>query len=231
MTEAVKVTNLVQEFKMGEVVVPALRGVNFSIPKGHFVSIIGPSGSGKSTLLNLIGGLDRFISGKIVVDNVDISTLSEKQLAEYRKKKVGFVFQSYNLIPTLTALQNVELPLIFAGVSKEKRDKRAKEVLEAVRLSERTEHKPTELSGGEQQRVSLARALVNEPAIILADEPTGNLDTSTSHEILKLLKELNERNHQTFIIVTHDPEVSQYADKAIHIRDGLIEKEEGGNKG
>jgi len=230
MTEAVKITDLVQEFKMGEVLVSALRGVSFSIPKGHFVSIIGPSGSGKSTLLNLIGGLDKFKSGKIIVGDVDISTLNEKQLADYRKKKVGFVFQSYNLIPTLSALENVELPLIFAGAPKKKRDEKAKEALEAVGLSQRMEHKPTELSGGEQQRVSLARALINDPAIILADEPTGNLDTKTSHEILKLLKELNEKNHQTFIIVTHDPEVSQYADRVFHIRDGLIEKEEEGVK-
>lgn len=217
---------------MGEVNVPALRGVNFSIQKADFICIIGPSGSGKSTLLNLIGGIERPTSGKIMIDGIDITTLDERELADYRKRKVGFVFQSYNLIPTLTALQNVELPLIFSGISQEMRRERAQQALMSVGLSHRINHKPTELSGGEQQRVSLARALINNPSIVLADEPTGNLDTATGREILRLLKDLNEKNQQTFIIVTHDPEVSEYADRKIYIRDGLIERieKEGGVK-
>lgn len=232
MTEVIKVIDLAHEFQMGEVNVPALRGVNFSIQKADFICIIGPSGSGKSTLLNLIGGIERPTSGKIMIDGIDITTLDERELADYRKRKVGFVFQSYNLIPTLTALQNVELPLIFSGISQEMRRERAQQALMSVGLSHRINHKPTELSGGEQQRVSLARALINNPSIVLADEPTGNLDTATGREILRLLKDLNEKNQQTFIIVTHDPEVSEYADRKIYIRDGLIERieKEGGVK-
>lgn len=222
MTIAVQVINLVQEFKLGEVIVPVLRGVGFEIKKGEFICLYGPSGSGKSTLLNLIGGLDRYTSGKIIVNGLDIGTLNDTQLAQYRQKTVGFVFQSYNLIATLTAQKNVEMPLIFSGISPAERKERARAALEAVKLGHRLEHKPTELSGGEQQRVCIARALINQPLIILADEPTGNLDTKTGQEIMELLKEMNQKNAQTFIVVTHDPDVSKYADRILYIKDGLL---------
>lgn len=224
MPIAVEVTDLVQEFKMGDVVVPALRGVSFEIAKGEFVCLFGPSGSGKSTLLNLIGGLDKFVSGRIVVEGMDISTLDEKELARYRRKRLGFIFQSYNLIPTMTARQNVELPLIFNGVNPAARREAAEATLKSVGLERRLDHKPTELSGGEQQRVSIARALINTPSVVLADEPTGNLDTATGKEILDLLKETCRAREQTFIVVTHDPEVAKYADKVLRLRDGRLEK-------
>jgi putative ABC transport system ATP-binding protein len=222
MTPAIEVIDLIKGFKLGRVVISALRGVSFTVEKGGFVCIMGPSGSGKSTLLNLIGGLDRFTFGKILVDGVDIGKLKETELAQYRRKRIGFVFQSYYLLTTLTALKNVELPLLFTGVSRRQRESQAREVLEAVGLGERTEHHPTELSGGEQQRVALARALVNQPSIVLADEPTGNLDSQTSKEIMELLRAMNQASQQTFIVVTHDAEVSQHADRVLHIRDGRI---------
>jgi putative ABC transport system ATP-binding protein len=219
---AVEVKDLVKSFKLGKVVVPALRGVSFSLAAGEFTCVIGPSGSGKSTLLNLIGGLDRFNRGRILVDGVDIATLNEDELAHYRQKKVGFIFQSYNLIPTLTALGNVELALLFAGVGKEQRALRSREALEAVGLTERMDHRPTELSGGEQQRVAIARALINQPSLMLADEPTGNLDTQSGKEIMELLHTMNKRYCQTSIVVTHDAEVAQHADRVLHIRDGRL---------
>lgn len=218
----VKVRELVQEFSLGKAVVKALRGVDLDIYSGEFVSIMGPSGSGKSTLLNLIGGLDRFVSGSIIVGGMDIASLDENALAEYRRRYIGFVFQSFNLVSTMTALQNVELPLIFAGVERRRRLTCAKEALEEVGLGERLEHRPTELSGGEQQRVALARSLINSPSIFLADEPTGNLDTATSKQIMGLLKKLNKEKGQTLIMVTHDPEVSRPADRIVKIRDGKI---------
>lgn len=224
MTVAVEVTDLVQEFKMGDVVVQALRSVSFTIEKGEFVCLFGPSGSGKSTLLNLIGGLDRFVSGNITVEGQDIGALDERQLAKYRQEKIGFIFQSYNLMGTLSARQNVELPLIFAGVDAAVRREKAAAALAAVGLAHRLEHKPTELSGGEQQRVSVARALINNPGVVLADEPTGNLDTVTGKEILDLLKATCRREEQTFIVVTHDSEVAKYADKVLRLRDGELEK-------
>jgi putative ABC transport system ATP-binding protein len=219
---AVEVNDLVKSFKLGRVVVPALRGVSFSLAMGEFACVIGPSGSGKSTLLNLIGGLDRFNHGRILVDGVNIAELNEDKLAHYRQKKVGFIFQSYNLIPTLTALGNVELVLLFAGVGKGLRQQRSREMLEAVGLGERMGHRPTELSGGEQQRVAIARALINQPAVMLADEPTGNLDTKTSQEIMGLMRTMNKRYNQTFIVVTHDTEVAEHADRVLHIRDGRL---------
>lgn len=221
--EAVKVIDLVQEYHLGEVVVPALRGVTLSVPKGSFFCIIGPSGSGKSTLLSLIGGLDKFVSGQIIVNSVDIAALNEKQLADYRLKNIGFVFQFFNLIPTLTALKNVELPLVFAGIPPTKRRTLAEEALNKVGLGERRNHRPPELSGGEQQRVSLARALINNPEIILADEPTGNLDTQTGREILQLLAKLQSDEQKTIILVTHDLEISNYAHRIAYLRDGTIE--------
>ena len=199
-----------------------MRGVDLSVEQGEFVCLLGPSGSGKSTLLNLIGGLDRFVSGRVQVDRYDLGALDENELALFRRTHVGFIFQSYNLIPTLTASANVELPLIFAGCDLDERQERARATLEQVGLAERADHRPTELSGGEQQRVAVARALINRPRLVLGDEPTGNLDTKTGREILELLKELNRREGQTFIIVTHNPEVSEFADRILTLRDGVI---------
>ncbi len=199
-----------------------MRGVDLEVEQGEFVCLFGPSGSGKSTLLNLIGGLDRFVSGRIQVDQYDLGTLDENELALFRRNQIGFIFQSYNLIPTLTATANVELPLVFAGCELDERQERARAALEQVGLAKRADHRPTELSGGEQQRVAVARALINRPRLVLGDEPTGNLDTKTGQEIIGLLKELNRRDNQTFIIVTHNPEVSEYADRILTLRDGVI---------
>lgn len=222
----ISVTNLTMEYKMGQTVIKALDNVAVSIESGEFVCVLGPSGSGKSTLLNMIGGLDRPVSGAINVDGSDVSKLNETQLANFRKNKVGFIFQSYNLLPNLTALENVSLPLIFAKVPKQKRDEIASGILKEVGLGDRLSHRPTELSGGEQQRVSIARALVNKPAVILADEPTGNLDTKTSENIMTLLKDTNIKNKQTFVIVTHNEELKHYTDKVVYMKDGKIEREE-----
>jgi putative ABC transport system ATP-binding protein len=222
LNQAIVVVDLVRKYSLGEVPVMALNSASVSIEQGEFVSIMGTSGSGKSTLLNLIGGLDRFDSGKIIVDGIDISSLDENELARYRREEIGFIFQSYNLIPTLTALQNVELPLMFAGISKQNRIVKAKDALRTVGLEKRMGHKPTEMSGGEQQRVTVARALINDPSIILGDEPTGNLDTKNGEEIMSLLAWMNKNNGLTVVIVTHDPEKARYADRIIHIRDGQI---------
>ncbi|MCL6471820.1 MAG: ABC transporter ATP-binding protein [Firmicutes bacterium] len=222
MAKAVVVTDLTRRYSLGEVLVTALDSVSISITHGEFVSIMGTSGSGKSTLLNLIGGLDRFDSGKVIVDGLDIASLDENELAKYRRERIGFIFQSYNLIPTLTALQNVELPLIFAGVPKDERSRRAESMLQAVGLGQRANHRPTELSGGEQQRVAVARALINNPSIILGDEPTGNLDSKTGEEIMRLLTWLNKEKGLTIIMVTHDAEKARHADRIIHIKDGRI---------
>lgn len=222
MTKTITVTDLVRRYSLGEVLVTALNGVSVSIEQGEFVSIMGTSGSGKSTLLNLIGGLDRFDSGKIIVDELDIASLDENELARYRREKIGFIFQSYNLIPTLTALQNVELPLIFAGVPRDDRLSKTEQILRAVGLEKRMHHRPTEMSGGEQQRVAIGRALINGPSIILGDEPTGNLDSKTGEEIMKLLTWMNKENGLTVVMVTHDPEKASYADRTILIKDGRI---------
>ncbi|MBE0448007.1 MAG: ABC transporter ATP-binding protein [Actinobacteria bacterium] len=222
MNQVIAVTDLVRKYSLGEVLVIALNGVSISIERGEFVSIMGASGSGKSTLLNLIGGLDRFDSGKIMVDGLDITSLDENQLAKYRREKIGFIFQSYNLIPTLTALQNVELPLVFSGTPKKDRLLRAEDILRTVGLEKRMGHRPTEMSGGEQQRVAIARALINKPSIILGDEPTGNLDSKTGEEIMELLTWLNKKDGLTIIMVTHDPEKARYADRVIQIKDGRI---------
>lgn len=219
----VRTLNLSKVYRRGKVSVPALNNVNLEISAGEIVGIMGPSGSGKTTLLNLIGGLDKPTSGKIFVDGIDVTTLSERELADYRLRKVGFVFQFYNLIPTLTALENVEIPLALAGVPKGERRERALNLLRMVGLDARAEHKPDELSGGEQQRVAIARALVNNPSIVLADEPTGDLDSKSALALMNLIKDLNRRNGQTFIIVTHDPIVAERCTKIYNIRDGRIE--------
>jgi len=205
----------------GDAQVFALRGVTLSIEKGDFIAIMGPSGSGKSTLMHILGLLDTPTKGKVIIKGKDVSTLSEDERALIRRKTVGFVFQQYNLSPSLNALENVELPMLFAGVPKEQRRKRAKELLEMMGLGHRLYHYPNQLSGGQQQRVAIARALANDPEVILADEPTGNLDTKTGERIIELFKDLH-RKGKTIVIVTHNPDVASAAEKIVHIRDGKI---------
>jgi len=214
--------NLTKVYKMGVVEVHALRGISLKIKRGEVVAIMGPSGSGKSTLMNMLGCLDRPTKGEYFLDGELVSTLNDDQLADIRNRKVGFVFQSFNLLSRTTALGNVELPLRYAGLTSGRRE-RAREALEAVGLSERMAHKPQELSGGEQQRVAIARALVNDPAIILADEPTGNIDSKVGQEIMELLMTLNREKGTTLIIVTHDPNVAEQTQRIIRLKDGLVE--------
>jgi putative ABC transport system ATP-binding protein len=203
--------------------VDALRGVDLSIARGEFVALVGPSGSGKSTVLNLIGGLDRPTSGQVWINGTELSESDERTLTRHRRQHVGFVFQSFNLLPRLTAEENVALPLMFSDVPERERQARARALLERVSLGQRLRHRPTELSGGEQQRVAIARALVGQPALLLADEPTGNLDTTTGAEIMALLKELNQEGGLTLVVVTHDPEVAAFADRVVTLRDGRVE--------
>jgi len=210
-------------YVMGKVLVPALRDVSLGVEEGEFVAIFGPSGSGKSTLLHVLGGLDRPDEGDVFIDGTGLSTLNDNKRAEVRLRKIGFVFQFFNLLPRLTALRNVELPLTLADVSEKEAVERAKEVLRTVGLEERINHRPTELSGGEQQRVAIARALINEPKIVLADEPTGNLDTTTGWEIVRLMKRLNEEKGQTFVVVTHDQSVAETANRMVYLKDGVIQ--------
>jgi putative ABC transport system ATP-binding protein len=213
--------NITKVYRAGQTEVPALRGISCRIESGEMVSIIGPSGSGKSTLMNIIGCLDKPTSGRYLLDGTEVSELNDNQLAEIRNKKIGFVFQSFNLLSRTTALANVELPLIYGGASN--RRQRALQVLESVGLAHRVTHRPSELAGGEQQRVAIARALVNNPSLILADEPTGNLDTRTSQEIMAIFKKLNEQG-MTIVLVTHEPDIAAYTRRTIKLRDGQIEE-------
>lgn len=217
----INISDLGKVYKNGKISVSALRHVDLSIDKGEFISIMGPSGSGKSTLMNVIGCLDRATSGRYQLDGVDISKLDAKALAKIRNLKIGFVFQSFNLLPRMTALRNVELPMIYAGVSAKERKKRAIEALERVALKDRMNHKPNEMSGGQKQRVAIARALVNKPAIILADEPTGNLDSYSSEEVMAVFQDLN-REGVTIILVTHEPDIAEHTKRFVKFRDGLM---------
>jgi len=212
-------------YQMGKVKVEALRGVSFYIDKGEFVAIMGPSGSGKSTLMHIIGCLDQPTEGNFIIGGKDVSKLNDDRLAEIRNKRIGFVFQQFNLLSRTSILHNVEIPLIYAGLKVKQRRELAKQALESVGLGDRVKHRPNEISGGEKQRAAIARALVNNPLIILADEPTGNLDTKTGEEIMKIFYKLHQQGN-TVIMVTHEAEVARHARRIIHLRDGLIEKDE-----
>jgi len=220
----IQVSGLTKVYRMGDIEVHALRGVDLEIADGELVAIMGPSGSGKSTLMNILGCLDQPTSGIYLLDGVDVGSLNDNQLAEIRNRKVGFVFQSFNLLPRRTALEQVELPLIYRKA--DRRRERALEALEAVGLADRVHHKPTEMSGGQQQRVAIARALVTNPSIILADEPTGNLDSKASQEIMSIFLKLNEEKGITIIFVTHEPDIAAYTRRIVHIRDGTISSDE-----
>jgi putative ABC transport system ATP-binding protein len=222
----IELNDICKVYQMGEVEVHALHGVSLKVEAGEMMTIMGPSGSGKSTLMNIIGCLDQPSDGTYRLDGKDVSRLEDDQLAEIRNRKIGFVFQTFNLLARTTALENVMLPLIYAGAGRTERQKRAREALESVGLAERTSHMPNELSGGQQQRVAIARALVNNPAIILADEPTGNLDSKSGEEVMAILQWLNRYRGITVVLVTHDPRIAQHTSRIIHLYDGLITEEE-----
>lgn len=222
MGKIIETHDIKKEYKMGDNIVRALQGVSINIDKGEYVAFMGPSGSGKSTLMNIVGCLDTPTSGSYVLNNQLVSEMTENELATVRNKEIGFVFQTFNLLPRATALENVALPLIYAGYGKEERNEMAMAALENVSLADRHHHKPNELSGGQRQRVAIARALVNNPSIILADEPTGNLDSKTSHSIMALFQELHDKGN-TIIMVTHEDDIAHYAHRIIRLRDGLVE--------
>jgi putative ABC transport system ATP-binding protein len=218
----IDVAQLSKMYKMGDEIINALKSITLSIHKNEYVALMGPSGSGKSTLMNILGCLDSPTTGQYVLNGIDVSSMTDGELAEVRNKQIGFVFQTFNLLPRLSALDNVALPLVYAGLSKTERDEKAKDALNKVGLADRMMHKPNELSGGQRQRVAIARALVNDPAIILADEPTGNLDTKTSVEIMGIFERIHNSGN-TVILVTHEPDIADHAHRIVKLRDGLIE--------
>ncbi len=225
MSKIIETTAISKIYKMGNQTVEALKSIDIVINKGEYVAFMGPSGSGKSTLMNIIGCLDTPTAGTYILNNNDVSDLTENELAQIRNKEIGFVFQTFNLLPRASALENVALPLIYAGFSKSDREEKALEALNNVGLGTRADHKPNELSGGQRQRVAIARALVNDPSIILADEPTGNLDTKTSYDIMELFQQLHDKGN-TIIMVTHEDDIAHYAHRIVRLRDGLIERDE-----
>jgi len=226
MASVIEIKDLVKDYKLGEVPVHVLRGISFEIERGDFVSIMGPSGSGKSTLMNILGCLDKPTSGAYLLDGISVGNLNRDQLAEIRNKKIGFVFQQFNLLARTSATENVELPLMYTDTPANERHERARKALLAVGLGGREEHQPSQLSGGQQQRVAIARSLVNNPSIILADEPTGALDSRTSLEIMAIFQRLNREEGITMIVVTHDPDVATYSNRNIHFKDGRLQLDE-----
>src|SRR5215470_16987292 len=222
MSEVIRVNDLHKTYRMGDVEVPALRGINLTIDRGEFVAVMGSSGSGKSTFMNIVGCLDRPTRGKYFLEEEEVGSLSRDQWAHIRNKRIGFVFQGFNLLARTTALENVELPMMYNGYASKERHQRAIAVLNLVGLGQRLDHTPTQLSGGQQQRVAIARALVNQPSLILADEPTGNLDTTTSNEIMALFQKLNGEQGITVILVTHEPDIAEHAKRQIMFRDGVV---------
>ena len=224
MKEIIALHNIRKTYKIGEEVINALKDVSLTIYKNEYVALMGPSGSGKSTLMNMLGCLDSPSEGEYILNNLSVAKMSDNELAEVRNKEIGFVFQTFNLLPRATTLDNVALPLVYAGFSKIEREKRAKDVLESVGLGNRMSHKPNELSGGQRQRVAIARALVNTPAIILADEPTGNLDSKTSVEIMGLFEEIHKKGN-TIILVTHEEDIALHAHRIVRLKDGLVESD------
>lgn len=222
MKEIIQTTNISKIYRMGSETIEALKSISISVNKGEYVAFMGPSGSGKSTFMNIIGCLDSPSGGRYILNNNDVSDLSESELAEIRNKEIGFVFQTFNLLPRSSSLENVALPLIYAGYGRSEREDRAHQALKDVGLGDRAKHKPNELSGGQRQRVAIARALVNNPSIILADEPTGNLDSKTSYDIMNLFRDLHEAGN-TIIMVTHEDDIAHYAHRIVRMRDGLVE--------
>ncbi len=224
MSRVIETHEINKTYKMGSEIIQALKSVSINVDRGEYVAFMGPSGSGKSTLMNIIGCLDTPTSGTYILNNKDVSDMTENELAEIRNKEIGFVFQTFNLLPRASCLENVALPLVYAGFSKSEREEMAFEALKNVGLEERTKHRPNELSGGQRQRVAIARALVNNPSIILADEPTGNLDSKTSHDIMELFHELHSKGN-TIIMVTHEDDIAHYAHRIVRLRDGLVESD------
>jgi putative ABC transport system ATP-binding protein len=222
MAAFIEAVQLRKTYRVGAVDVPALRGISFSVEKGEFVSVVGPSGSGKSTLFYLLGGLTRPDSGQVIIDGVDFGSLSDAQRTQMRKRKIGFVFQKFNLLPTLSARSNIDIALDIAGTNGTRDGEHFNQIVNLLGLEKRLDHRPAELSGGEQQRVALARALINKPAIVLADEPTGNLDSKNSEVVLSMLRHSNRELGQTVLMITHNPEAAEYGDRVIHMRDGEI---------
>lgn len=224
MDTIISCKDLKKTYFMGKEHVDALKGINLEVKKGEFITLLGKSGSGKSTLLNMLAGLEPPTAGHVTIKDYHLEKMNETQITKVRKKHVGFIFQSYNLLPTHTALENVMLPLVFNNMKSKERIAKATQILEAVGLADRLDHKPNQMSGGQQQRVSIARAFVNNPEIVFADEPTGNLDTNTSEEVMEIMTSMIKLHHQTFVMVTHDEETSENADRIVHMKDGLIDR-------